>query len=364
MKLAIVFDDLIQFGGAERLLLSVCEIWPKAPLYTAVASKKWQQICKAKGITLKTSFLQKFPFAEKLNKFYALLGLHILAYENFDFSDFDVVLSVSARFAHGVITKPGTSHICYMNSPARMFWEPQDYFMPRGLRKLAEPFLSHFRVWDYVASQRVDHFIANSKTPQARIKKYYKRDSVIIYPFVDTPQEKKWDNSKDFYLLMSRLVPWKRVDVAIEACGKLGLPLKIAGSGTDEARLKRLASKCENINFEGYVGDDKKWELLHACKALIQTQCEDFGLVPLEAMACGKPVVAYGSGGALETVLPGETGAFFADQNAQSLEEVLRKTDFQSYSSESCFKQAKAFDKKSFQGQLKKFVDIVYLKNL
>jgi len=195
MRLAIVFDDLVQFGGAERLLLAVHNLYPKAHIYTSLASNEWLQRCAHQKITLKTSFMQNLPFKKALNRFYGLLGLHRLAFGSFDFKNFDLVLSISARFAHGIVTSPPTNHVCYMNSPGRMFWEPFDYFDKEGflqnslIRKVfwtfLPPFLLFFRVQDYFCAQRVDYFIANSRTSRARIKKYYKRDSVVIHPFVE-----------------------------------------------------------------------------------------------------------------------------------------------------------------------------------
>ncbi|HOM78412.1 MAG TPA: glycosyltransferase family 4 protein, partial [bacterium] len=187
MKLAVVFDDLIQHGGAEKLLLSVMEVFPQAPLYVPLMSKEWEHALHEKNFCVCTSFMQKLPFKKKLNRFYSVLGLHILAFENFDFSQFDVVLSISARYAHGIITKPKTKHICYMNSPGRMFWDTDSYFegekfLTRLFSFLLQPFLSHVRNWDFIVSKRVDCFVANSPIPRRRIAKYYKRDSDIIFP--------------------------------------------------------------------------------------------------------------------------------------------------------------------------------------
>ncbi|MFZ5424797.1 MAG: glycosyltransferase [Patescibacteria group bacterium] len=371
MRLALVHDDLIQFGGAESLLLAMHEIWPQAPVFTSVASEKWQQVCKDKRINLNTSFMQKLPKIERLNRYYAPLHLHPIAFESFDFSQFDVVLSVSARFSHGVITKPSTKHICYMNSPGRMFWESKDYFDYEnflGAKKLKNLALSllklplaSLRMWDYTAAQRVDYFIANSKTPQARIYKYYKRNSEIIYPFVDN---KKFLNVKSkkgrYYVVISRLNAWKRVDLAVQACSNLKLPLVVIGDGPELEKLKSIAGS--TVKFTGYVSEEEKIKLLSECIALINTQYEDFGIVPLEAMAAGKPVIAYKRGGALETVIPNVTGTFFESQSIEELINVLKAFEPNVYSEFDCKDRAREFDKSVFTRRLKDFV--YYVSNL
>lgn len=366
MKIAIVHDDLIQFGGAEEVLLAMCEIWPKAPVYTAYASKKWQKICLEKGIELRTSFMQKLPFIEKIYRYYAPFMLHVLAFESFDFSGFDVVLSSSARFSHGVITKATTKHICYMNSPGRMFWEAKDYFegetygFLKAIKFLAQPFLkiplSHLRLWDFTAAQRIDHVIANSETARKKIKKYHGRDSEIIYPFVNCQDFSRVTPSEgNYFLVITRLVSWKRVDIAVKACSHLGVKLKVAGKGPEKEKLERLAGP--TVEILGYV--EEKKDLLANCRAVIVTQREDFGIVPLEAMASGRPVIAYGAGGVLETVVPKETGEFFNDQTWESLEGVLKGFDPKKYSKKLCRLRAEKFDKAVFKKQLKDFVKSV-----
>ncbi|MFA6981944.1 MAG: glycosyltransferase [Patescibacteria group bacterium] len=365
MKIAIVFDDLTQFGGAERLLLAVLDIWPDAPLYTSVASKEWVELLEKRGTTLKTSFMQKLPFKKRLNRLYGALGLHILAMESFDLSGYEVVFSISSRYAHGVVTKPGTKHICYMNSPGRMFWEPNSYFENEGFfTRFKGLSLSHQRLWDYSASHRVDRFIANSLTPRARIKKYYGLDSHVIYPFYEFPKTVIERGSSPYFLVISRLQSWKKIDIAIKACGELHLPLKIIGDGPQRKALQKLAKKYENIEVLGYVTEEEKYDAIAGSKALIQTQLEDFGIVPLEVMACGKLVIAFGAGGALETVVPGETGEFFGSQTVESLMQTLKTFDPQRYSTDNCRKRAEAFTKERFQKEVKSFVDTVYLEKL
>lgn len=371
MKLAIVYDDLIQFGGGERLLLDVHKIWPDAPIYTTVASRKWKQLCKEEKIDLRISFLQYLPFVSKLNRYYAPFLFHVLAFENLDLSDYDVVLSVSNRFSHGIITKPNTMHVCYMNSPGRMFWEPLDYFenenfglfksFSRVLPKILNLSLSHLKIWDYTAAQRVDYFIANSKTPQYRINKYFSRGSVIIHPSINVSEYKvKKITVGNYYLVISRLVAWKKIDIAIDACNELGVPLVIIGTGSDMGRLMKKANS--NIEFLGFVSEGKKKEILGGCRAVIHPQYEDFGIVPLESMASGKPVVAYGKGGALETVVPGKTGEFFFEQSSGALKAVLKDFDSSRFSPYDCEDRAKKFDNLAFTRKLKRYVNAVYLE--
>jgi glycosyltransferase involved in cell wall biosynthesis len=372
MKIALVCDDLIQFGGQERLVASLTDLYPGAPLYTTVASEKWIKICADKNIQLHTSFMQKLPKIEKLNRYYSVFLLHILALESFDFSEFDVVLSVSSRFAHGVITKPTTKHICYMNTPGRMIWEPESYFKYedfgylRPLKFLAKifinPVLNWMRRWDYTAAQRVDYFIANSKTPQERIKKYYGRDSVVVYPFFENPKKpsKKERTQQDgYYLLISRLQPWKRVDIAVECCSENKRKLKIIGTGSYENELKKTAADC--VEFLGYVNEEEKGKLIYGCTALIQTQYEDFGIVPLEALSRGKPVIAFGKGGVTEIVSPGVTGEFFMEQDADSLEKVINSFDPKKYDPKACITASSRFSKENFLRSVQDFVSSVYL---
>ncbi|MBW6441304.1 glycosyltransferase [Patescibacteria group bacterium] len=365
MKLAIVYDDLIQHGGAEKVLEALSDIFPDAPIYTSVASKEWLDKFKNKNRTVITSFLQKFPLAVKLNRYYSPFLLHVLAFESFDLADYDLVLSYSSRFSHFVITKPGTKHICYMNSPGRMFWEPFDYFenesygFLRPFKLLARKFLklplSYIRMVDFNASKKVDCFFANSRTSQKRIKKYYGRDAEIIYPFVETNKFKNVESEDgDYFLVITRLSAWKKVDIAINACENIQEKLKIIGEGPDMTRLKNISKY--STDFLGYVSEDEKKEVIRKCKAVIITQKEDFGIVPLEAMACGKPVIAFGEGGVVETVLPGKTGEFFDIQNSSSLEKVIKNFDLKKFSVEDCKSRAKEFDIDIFEKKIRELI--------
>lgn len=373
MKVAIIHDDLIQFGGAEKLVMHLLTLWPNSTLFTSYASDDWLKVLREKNVQYKTSFMQKLPFKKKLNKFYAGAFFYPLAFESFDLSNYDVVISVSARFAHSVITKPSTLHISYINSPGRMFWEFWDYFENymfskyKIINRLSLNYLkltaSFYRVWDFYASKRPDYLIANSLTPQQRITKYYGRESSIIYPFVDLTQFEKHKKTKEnFYLIITRLVAWKRVDIAVEAFIKNGKNLRVIGEGPELQNLKKMAAGHKNIEILGKISEEEKIQLLCTCSAVINTQLEDFGIVPLESMAAGKPVIAYGKGGALETVVAGKTGEFFHEQNALSLNNLLNEFDPNKYLMTDCISQARKFDKEAFSLKIKNFVDSVYLK--
>jgi len=255
-----------------------------------------------------------------------------------------------------------------MNSPGRMFWEPITYFEHETfgflsfIKKIGDyfvqPFLSLMRISDRVASSKVDEYIANSVSIKNKITKYYSRNSCVIHPFVEYSRYKNVVTQKgDYFLVVTRLVSWKRVDLAIKACIKLGAKLKIVGKGPDMKRLKKMAK--DKVEFMGGASDDEKIELLSGCLALINTQFEDFGIVPLEAMACGKPVIGYGNGGVLETVIEGKTGLFFKEQKVESLVKVLKKFNSDKFDPEECKNQAKKFRKKIFLNKIKKKVDVV-----
>lgn len=371
MKLAIICDDLIQKGGAEKIVEAFSDIFPEAPIFTTVASEEWVKKMGEKKRLVKTSFLQKFPFSVKLNRFYAPFLLHILAIESFDLSEFDVVLSSSSRFAHFVLTKPGTKHICYMHSPGRMFWEPFDYFEKESfgvfnfVKKVALGFLKlplmYTRMKDYEASQKIDVFLTNSKTSQKRIKKYYKRDSEIVYPFVDFKKLELTDYADksakgDFYLIITRLAAWKKVDIAVKAFNDLGIELRIIGVGPDLNRLKKIAK--QNIKFLGYASDSEKIENIKNCRAVVVTQKEDFGIVPLEGLAFGKPIIAFGEGGSKEIVIEGKTGEFFYEQKPESLKELINSFNPDKYNPSDCIERARFFNKEKFELEIKRIINV------
>lgn len=356
MKVALVYDRVNKIGGAERVLETLHEIWPKAPLYTAVyypAGAPW-----AKKFKVVPSFLNKWPLAKKHHELYPWLTP--LAFESFNFDDFDLVISLTSAEAKGIITKPKTKHLCYCLTPTRYLWSGyHDYFFNKGLKWLAQPVVEGMRGWDKVAAQRPDEYLAISQEVQRRIKKYYQRESVVLYPPVDTekfhPAEK--NQKGDYFLIVSRLVAYKKIDLAIKAFNQLKIPLKIIGEGNEKNRLKEMAKG--KIEFLGELTDQELLSYYQNCRALIFPQQEDFGLVPLEAQACGKPVIAFAAGGALETVIEGKTGTFFKSPSVKALIEKIKNFKDKDYQSADCRKNAEKFAKEIFK---KKFKELVYDK--
>lgn len=351
MRVALVHDDLIQWGGAERMLVALSEIFPDAPIYTTVFDENNKFIYKKlKGKKIVTSFLQKIP--DKKTFYKTLFPLHPIIFENFDFSGFDLVISQTTRFAKAIITKPETVHLCYCHTPPRFLWK----FSGEKVNPILEPYFKFLRFYDRTSSSRVDHFLAGSQNAQQRIKTIYQRDSRVIYPFVDLERFQSIQSFDGGYLLVvSRLNRYKRVDIVIETASKLGLPLKIVGKGPEEEYLKNLAS--DKIDFYQMVDEETLSWLIAGCKALIIAAEEDFGLTALEAQALGKPVIAYGKGGVLETVVEGETGYFFAQQSSESLKEALQKLDKKGYNEKKCKEQAVKFSKEVFIKNFQKVVN-------
>lgn len=349
MKVALVYDRVNKWGGAERVLLALHELFPEAPLFTSVYNREtagWASV-----FNVKTSFLQNIPFAKNNHEY--LAPLMPLAFENFDLQNYDLVISISSEAGKGVITNEKQKHIAYCLTPTRYLWSGhKNYFEPGIKTKLASPLISYLRAWDKVAAQRADQMISISTEVKSRVTKYYDRSSEIIFPPVETdifamlPRK----NRKKHYLLVSRLVKYKKVDLAIRAFNKLNYPLVIVGTGREEAKLKKLAKK--NIIFAGVVDDKKLAHLYSDAIALVFPQEEDFGIVAVEAQATGIPVIAFGRGGALDTVIPGETGIFFRKQKSYHLIEAVSQLDKIKFNRENIVEHAKTFSREVF---LKKF---------
>jgi glycosyltransferase involved in cell wall biosynthesis len=354
MRIALVYDRVNKWGGAERLLLTLHRIWPEAPLYTAVYNSKtapW-----AADFKVIPSFLNKYPLAKQHHEAYP--WLMPLAFESFDFSDYDLVISVTSEAAKGIITKPKTVHICFCLTPTRYLWSGYgDYFSNKIFRFLTRPVISYLRYWDKIAARRPDVFVAISENVRQRIKKYYGRDSEMIHPPVNT-NKFKMQNSKckmtmprsKYFLLVSRLVGYKKIDIVIEAFNQLGLPLKIVGVGKDGERLKRMAAP--NIEFLGQLTDHRLLDYYLNSAAVVFPQDEDFGLVPLEAQSCGRPVIAFRGGGALETVIENKTGLFFQPQTAEALIGVIRRFGKMKFNPAECRKSAQKFGVTNFEKQI------------
>ena len=356
MKVALVYDRVNKWGGAERVLLALHKMFPNAPLFTSVHSDKGTDW--AKDFEIKTSFLQS---AVALRKYNELLAVFMpIAFERFSFDDYDLVISVTSEAAKGIITKEGTVHVCYCLTPTRYLWSGHDeYFNSPLLNFLSTGSVRYLRSWDKIASQRPDHMIAISTEVKNRIKEYYSRSSEIIYPplMLDVPKNIK-KRKNDYFLLvsrMSRFSNYKRVDIAIDAFNKNGLPLKIVGSGPMMGSLKKRANK--NIQFLGELTDEKLRYYYENCKALIFPGNEDFGLVMAEAQAFGKPVIAFKSGGALDIVIKGITGEFFSEQSPQSLNKVLERFDERLYNKADIISNSERFSYNNFKKNLEKFLE-------
>jgi glycosyltransferase involved in cell wall biosynthesis len=358
MKVALVHDYLNQMGGAERVVLALHEMFPRAPLYTSIYDP--ERVDPAfRALDIRTSFMQKFPFIMKHHQPY--LPFYPVAMENLDLRGYDLILSSSSAFGKGVIVRPETLHICYCHTPMRWCWNYRDYVEREHLgaiaRRLLPFFITWLRVWDQTSAQRVDHFIANSPVVAERIQKYYRRESVVIPPPVDAGRF-PFDPAlpaEDYFLSLGRLTPYKRVDLAIEACNRLKLPLVVIGSGRAEKQLRALAGP--TIRFLGRLPDSEVLQYLARCRALIFPGEEDFGITPLEAQACGRPVIAYGAGGALASVLEGVTGTFFAEQRVESLMAVLATFAARQYEAQTIRNHALDFDKPRFQRRVLQFIE-------
>lgn len=368
MKVALVYDRINKWGGAERVLLALKEIFPKALLYTSVHSGKnaaWADIFKKQGIY--TSFLQKIPKASTSHELFAFFMP--LAFENLDFDDFDLVISLTSEAAKGIITKPKTIHICYCLTPTRYLWSGyEDYFKSPFLKLISYPMVSYLRKWDKLAAKRPDAYIAISKEVQNRIKKYYGIDSVVVYPPVDQTifnqkSKSKFSNANsNYFLIVSRLVPYKRVDLAVKVFNKLKLPLKIIGVGSEYKRLCSMAKS--NIDFLGNLTDNDLLRYYKGCVALVFPGNEDFGLTIIEAQIFGKPVIAYKKGGALETVIEGKTGLFFYPQEESALEDAVKKLLKLKLKDRDCFENALKFNKEQFKKQFIKEINNIINKNI
>ncbi len=357
MRVALVHDYLNQYGGAERVLEAFCQIFPKAPIYTLLYDRERTGFA-FDNRDVKTSFLQKIPLLKSYHR--PFLMLMPLAVEEFDFSNYDLVLSDSASYAKGVVTPADCFHLCYCHTPIRYAWDDshryiEEFNYPKAIKRLIPFFMNYIRIWDEQAASRVDKFIANSRFVAQRIKKYYHRDSTIIYPPIKTTPFYLVSNPSDYFLMVGRLLPYKRFDLAIDAFNELGWPLKIIGDGPEKRRLMKKAK--ENIEFVGLVDDGKLRKYYAHAKAFIFPQEEDFGIVAVEAMAAGRPVIAYQSGGALEIIEPEINGLFFREQTKDHLLETLRKFKINDFDPKIIRAKAMEYDQEGFKNKIKEFIE-------
>lgn len=356
MKIALVHDYLAQDGGAERVLKAFHDIWPEAPIFVLFYDKK--KLPQFKEYDIRQSFIAHLPFGKTRYQWY--LPWMPLATEHHDLSEFDVVLSSTSAFAKGVITKPETLHISYCHTPTRYLWtDTHTYIADLKYNKLVKAIVPRLiyrlRLWDKSTIDRVDHFIANSRTVRGRIQKYYRRDSQVMYPPVDTEQFYISDTISDYFVSGGRIVSYKRFDILIQAFNRLGWKLKIFGDGPEIENLKKHAKP--NIEFLGRLSDKEKADVLSRAKAFLHPQVEDLGITAIESMASGRPVIAFGEGGVTETVIPGRTGVFFSEQTWESLTDTLIHFDPYAWDIDTIRNWAKRFDEKEFKKRIKHAVE-------
>jgi glycosyltransferase involved in cell wall biosynthesis len=354
MKIAFVYDWVNKFGGAERVLEALHDIWPQAPIYTAVYNKK--KAAWANNFSVYPSFLQKIPIIRDRQELLPLMTP--VAFESFDFRGYDVVISVTSADAKAVITTPPTLHICYCLTPTRYLWSGfPEYLRDFGIRvlkpmtrMLMKLIIPEFRRKDYIMSHRPDIYLSISKTVAHRLKTYYHVDSQVVYPPVNTSffNLESGNYQGEFYLIVSRLVPYKRIDYTITAFNRMGKKLVIIGDGVMKKKLKKIAK--DNIKFvSGDLTDKKLSWYYHHCSALIFPGEEDFGLSAVEAQACGKPVIGYNRGGVTESVIPGATGLFYSQQSREALTAAVMNFNEKKFSPDKCRKNALRFSRKIFQ---------------
>lgn len=326
MKIAIVHDFLLKLGGAERVVKVLAEMFPKAPIYTLLYDENATGSVFPKE-RVRTSILQDYPgFLRRHSR----LLVHKMprAIEELDLDEYDLVISSSTAFSHGLITSLNTKHICYCHSPMRYAWDWTNEYRREnkigGLKKLLyAPLIKYLREWDRTAADRPDLYLANSSNVQQRLQKYYQMPSEILYPPVDTEKFRAKESNENYFLIVSTLTPYKRIDLAIQLFNKIGRKLVIIGEGPQRKYLENMAG--DNIEFLGFKDDGTVKEYLENCRALIFPGEEDFGITPVEAMACGKPVLAYGKGGVTESVISGKTGEFFFEPNVEAMEDGLAR---------------------------------------
>lgn len=355
MRIALVHDYLSQDGGAERVLKAFHEVWPEAPIFVLFHDRK--KIPDFNTAIIRESFLSRLPFVRGHFQWY--LPLIPLATEKYNLEEFDVVLSSTSAFAKGVLTAPHTLHISYCHTPARYLWSDTHQYIANLkynplIKMLLPRLISKMRLWDTMSANRVDHFVANSRTVQYRIQKYYRRLSDVIHPPVTLSTFAIHKKPNDYFVAGGRLVPYKNLDLVIQAFNRLGWPLRIFGTGSELSRLRAIAKP--NCIFLGRISETEKAKLLSGARAFIHPQIEDFGITPLEAMASGRPVIAYAVGGATETIIPNETGVFFNEQNWETLYDTLLNFDSEHWDSERIRDHAASFDTIIFKNKIKDYV--------
>ena len=362
MKTAIVHDWLTVPGGADIVVRIIHEIFPSAPIFTLVYNPD-NMPDAFRRLDIRTSFVQKLPFAR--TRYRSYLPLFPIAVEQFDLSEFDLIISSSHCCAHGALPHADACHVCYCHTPVRYAWDLYHSYMQslgRVSRIAAAPLLSFIRQWDFAAAQRVDRFVANSRAVRTRIQKHYRREADVVHPPVDTDSFRPvpLGDVEDYFFIMSRHVPYKKVDLAIRAFNMLGLPLRVAGCGPQTPYLKRIAGPA--ITFLGRVSNGDARRLMSRCKAFIFPQEEDFGITAVEAQAAGRPVIAYARGGALDTVIDGVTGALFHEQTPEALADTVASFDVEDFAPRAARQNAEAFSIAEFKKAFESLVQRSYTR--
>lgn len=356
-NVALVHYWLDSYRGGEKVLEALCELFPEADIFTNVyVPEKIPPTIRQHNI--ETTFIQKLPLARRFSRNY--LPFMPLALEQLDLSGYDLVISSESGPAKGVITGPDTLHICYCHSPMRYLWDQYSLYKKKCsfFRKiLMAPVFHYLRQWDVLSANRVDRFVANSHFVSRRIRKYYRRNAEVIHPPVEVDRF-RWDGEpEDYYLTIAGLVPYKRIDLIVDAFNENGRPLIIIGGGSEKANLQKRSG--DNIQFFGHVSDDILDEKIERCKALVYAGVEDFGIVPVEAQAAGRPVIAFGRGGVLDTVIDGKTGIFFQEQSVTSFNNAIEEFE----ANEDQFdrwqirRQAESFSREIFMDKIKSFIN-------
>jgi len=356
LRVALVHDYFSQYGGAERVLEALHALYPEAPIYTAFHDPRFTPAAW-RSWEIRTSFLQRFPGWRRLFRLY--LPWYPLAFESFDLRGYDLVLSSSHAFAKGAIPPAGARHVCYCHNTARFLWTSATYLesehFGRLVQLLLQPTLSRLRMWDISSNDRVDAFMANSRNVAERIARFYRRESTVIHPPAAVSSFPIAGERGQYFLTGGRLVAHKRFDVAVAACTRTGLPLLVFGDGRERARLEALAGPL--VQFLGRVSEERLRQLFLGCRAFLFPSEEDLGITPVEAMACGRPVIAYAAGGSLETVVAGVTGLFFPRQEAEALAGVLAAFRDDEFDPAAIRRHAELFDTPRFQERVRAFVE-------
>jgi glycosyltransferase involved in cell wall biosynthesis len=355
-RVALVHDFLLDLRGAERVFMAICDLWPEADVYTAVYDPVGTE-GRFEHRDVRTTFVQRLrPTART---FRPLLPLYPYAIESFDLAGYDLVISSSSAWAHGVIVDESAVHVCYCHNPFRYAWNAREATIAEQGRLIGAALrliFNRWRQWDWIAAQRVDRYLANSRTTQRRVERYYHRESTVLHPPVDTSRFEP-GTPRDYHLVVSELMPHKRIAVAVEAFNRLGLPLVVVGDGPEARRLRRMAAS--NIRFEGRVADERVAELLRGCRALVVPATEEFGIAAVEAQAAGRPVIAFSDGGARETVLEGRTGTLYSPNDAEALAEAVNGFDDEAADPADCVAQAERFTTDRFRDGLTAVVEEV-----